>query len=115
MKKTIFILLAVVLLLLGVTLPGQAHFRRGVWVGPVWGPGWWGPYGPYGYPYPSYYSPPVVVQQEPQEYVYQPAPRSEQQYWYFCQDPQGYYPNVKKCPKGWLKVVPNSAPPQGKE
>jgi hypothetical protein len=32
-------------------------------------------------------------------------------YWYYCQDPQGYYPYVKSCPGGWIEVVPKAAPP----
>ncbi|MFA5923265.1 MAG: hypothetical protein WC856_18580 [Methylococcaceae bacterium] len=27
-------------------------------------------------------------------------------YWYYCQDPEGYYPNVDECPDGWQQVVP---------
>jgi hypothetical protein len=106
MKKAACIALAMVVLLLAHSLPGEAHVRGGIWIGPVWGPGWWGyPYS-YSYPYPYYSAPPVVIRQEP-EYVQQaPQPQPAQQYWYFCPDPQGYYPYVKKCPKGWLKVVP---------
>ena len=120
MKRSVIILLATLVLLLGYSLPGEAHFRGGVWIGPVWGPGWWGaPYG-YGYPYgyPYYSAPPVVIQQEPQEYVQQPAAQQpEQQYWYFCTEAKAYYPYVKKCPSGWMRVVPtpSPAPPQGKE
>ena len=43
--------------------------------------------------------------QQQYEYV-----EPEQSYWYFCQDPEGYYPYVKQCPKGWQKVVPKQAP-----
>ncbi|HEY5512458.1 MAG TPA: hypothetical protein VIK40_02335 [Geomonas sp.] len=110
MKKSVFVLFATTVLLLGYSLPGQAHLRGGVWIGPVWGPGWWG--APYGYPNPYYTSsPPVVIRQEPQEYIHQPAPQTEQQYWYYCAEPQGYYPYVKKCPNGWMRVVPTPAAP----
>lgn len=113
MKKAAFIALAIAALLLAHSVPGEAHFRGGVWIGPVWGPGWWGP--PYPYPYyPSYPQPPVVIQQQPQEYIQQEQ-EPQQQYWYFCPDPQGYYPNVKACPKGWMRVVPTPAPPETKE
>lgn len=65
-----------------------------------------GPWYPYGY-YPA---PPVVIQQGPPVYV---QPEQEQPYyWYYCQDPQGYYPYVKSCPGGWMKVVPEVTPPQ---
>jgi hypothetical protein len=50
----------------------------------------------------------VVVQQEPPVYV---QPEEEPYYWYYCQDPQGYYPYVRSCPGGWMKVVPDVTPP----
>ncbi len=50
--------------------------------------------------------------EQPPVYV-QPGPAAEAppQYWYYCQNPQGYYPYIKQCPQGWMKVVPPSAPP----
>lgn len=114
MKKTAYVALATLVLLLGYSLRGEAHFRGGIWVGPVWGPGWWG--APYPYPYPYYSSPPVVIRQEPQEYIQAPQPQAQQQqYWYFCPDPQGYYPYVKSCPKGWMKVVPTTPTPPAQQ
>lgn len=89
----------------------HSHFSGSVWIGP--GFGFWDPwYYPY-YPYPSYryYTPPtVVVPQEPQEYVL-PESQQETGYWYYCRNPQGYYPYVERCPSGWMKVVPDSVPP----
>ena len=29
-------------------------------------------------------------------------------YWYYCRNPAGYYPDAQTCPSGWLQVVPNS-------
>ncbi|SNB47239.1 hypothetical protein [Geobacter sp. DSM 9736] len=89
---------------------GGTHF--GIFLSPGWwGPGWWGPRYPY---YPYYQQPPIIIQQPREEYV-PPPPAEEQQYWYYCPDPQGYYPYVKTCPKGWLKVVPSTTPPDGEE
>jgi len=89
-------------------------FSTGVFIGPGywWGsPYWWGapyPYYPY---YPYYYgAPPTVVQQAPQVYV-QPEAQAQPSYWYYCQNPQGYYPYVQQCPGGWMTVVPPTAPP----
>jgi hypothetical protein len=87
---------------------GGGNFN--VWFGPGWG---WDPFFyPY-YPYyPSYpaYQPPVVIQQ-PEQYVV-PEPQPQQtSYWYYCQNPKGYYPYVKRCPGGWMKVVPSPGPP----
>ncbi len=121
MKKSMYIALAAMALILMSSLPvlAHGHFRGNVWIGPVWGPGWWGPV----YPYPYYAPPPVVVQQAPETYVQQApetyvqqSPQSEEQsYWYYCGNPQGYYPYVKQCPNGWTRVVPSPAPPDREE
>ena len=116
MKKVICTIVAALALLLAAVSPGQAfrgghgghggHFGRGGHVnvgffvgGPFWGPGWWGPY----YPSYPYYAPQTVVVQQPVTYSQQTP---EQNYWYFCRDPEGYFPYVRNCPNGWLKVVP---------
>lgn len=76
--------------------------------GPLWGPGWWGPpYPAYSYPYP-YPAAPGTVVQPPQGYVQQPP-----QYWYYCRNPEGYYPYVQSCPGGWTTVQPPAGPPEG--
>jgi hypothetical protein len=133
MKKAVCLVLVVSVLLFAITIPGYArdggHFRSsghfrgsghfhggGIWFVPGWGgwgPWWWGPQ--YYYPYYPYYSePPVVIQQQPPAYA-EPSPQPEEQYyWYFCQDPEGYYPYIKKCHKRWLKVIP-PAPPDEEE
>jgi hypothetical protein len=79
-----------------------------VFVGPRFfvGPRYY-PY--YAYPYPYYpyydYEPPVVVTPPPTDYVQrEPQPG----YWYYCQDPAGYYPTVATCPGGWVQVAPRS-------
>lgn len=111
MKKRSLITLAALGLVFATALPSQAHVRGRIWIGPGWGP-WWG--APYPY---SYYAPPVVIQQQPPPVYVEPAPREqeEQNYWYYCQEPQGYYPYVKQCPGGWLKVVPKTTPPNEEE
>ena len=121
MKKTLLVLMALLALILGSAATGDAHgfghghfhgggrFGVDVVIGPGFGP-WWGPYPYYGYPYPAA---PVVVQQSAPIYV-EPQQSQDQQYWYYCSDPSGYYPSVKSCPKGWMKVVP-SAPPSAPE
>ena len=90
------------------------HFSGGVWFGPGW---WWDPffYPYYPYPYYPYSQPPVVIQQQPQEYVMPQPQADETSYWYYCRDPKGYYPYVKRCPGGWMKVVPTPAPPGEEE
>lgn len=66
-------------------------------------------------PYPYYYYPPVS-----QTYIEQPpvyvqrndaaASPTGANYWYYCQNPQGYYPYVQNCPAGWMQVVPQPPP-----
>jgi hypothetical protein len=139
MKNAVCLVLVVLALLFACTIPGYAvergashggsgphgggeHHGRGDWHGGVWiGPGWggWGGWGPWwwGPPYYPYYHPyypydtetPAVIQQQPPVYV-----QPEEQYWYFCRNPEGYYPYIKKCPSGWLKVIP-PAPPDEEE
>lgn len=65
---------------------------------------------PHGYHYyaPSvyWYDPPVVIAPSPRVYQQQP-----QSYWYYCENPRGYYPYVPQCPGGWMQVVPRTTPP----
>jgi hypothetical protein len=62
-------------------------------------------WGPYVYP-PVVAAPPVYVQPAPQVYVQPPPP---QPYWYYCDNPAGYYPYVAQCAGGW-RQVPASPP-----
>jgi len=104
--------LAAVVLLLASAIPGQAFsghaggFHRAAFHNGFHHPGvdrprghrfigtriflgdpfWWGP--------PGVSSSPVYVQ---------PAPAT---YWYYCPNPQGYYPYVQQCPAGWMTVIP---------
>lgn len=118
MKKTLGIALAI-LVVLQINFPAELeargrHHRSHVGVDLWLGPGLFAPYYPYysHYPYYPYYTaPPVVVERQPQEYIVRPDPEPEEPaYWYYCQNPKGYYPYVPRCPSGWMKVVP-SAPP----
>jgi hypothetical protein len=77
--------------------------RIAIGIGPFWGP-YWGPYGyPYGYP-------PVVAVPSTQVYVQPSAPAAAQPppsaYWYYCDNPRGYYPYVQQCRGGWRAVSP---------
>ncbi len=79
-------------------------FSGGVFLGPVWDPWWWGP----GWPY--YSAPPALIQPSPTEYIQQNQEPEGPNYWYFCPNPEGYYPYIKNCSNGWLRVVPPSTP-----
>lgn len=82
---------------------GRGHV--GVFIGAplFWGPGWYAdPY--YGYPYRYR---PVLVAPEPPVYIERDvAPATA--LWYFCSNPQGYYPYVKQCSTSWRTVTPQS-------
>jgi hypothetical protein len=56
-----------------------------------------------------------VIIQEPPVYLQQEPHQEEQGYWYYCRDSQTYYPYVKECPTGWMKVVPAPSPPKQEE
>ena len=72
-------------------------------------PGWGWPYPYYySYPYPSYLPPPEATEQTP---VYSEPEQQQPYYWYYCQNPQGYYPYIRSCPGGWMQVKPNVTPP----
>ena len=122
-KKMTF---AIVTALLVLALPlaalagnGHGHGNTRVYIGgsfwlgpPAWGPAYYGPgyWGPrYYYPPPPYYAPaPVIVQQTPQ---YVERAQADADYWYYCENPRGYYPYVRTCPGGWMRVVPDTVPP----
>jgi hypothetical protein len=86
---------------------GHSHVGIGFYFGAPYYPYPYYAY-PYAYPYP-YYPPVVVAPQSPPAYIEQgDQEQSAQQdnYWYHCASPEGYYPYVKKCPGGWEKVIP---------
>jgi hypothetical protein len=56
---------------------------------------------------PVYVGAPVAVYAPPAYYSAPSAPT----YWYYCQNPAGYYPYVSQCPRGWLTVVPPGTGP----
>jgi hypothetical protein len=61
--------------------------------------------------FPDYAAPPVVVAPTPPVYIQQGTPPDQAGYWYYCQNPQGYYPYITQCPAGWIAVAPTQTPP----
>lgn len=111
-KRGFVIALAAVLA--GASGAALAHGRArvGVYFG---GPIWWGPSFYYPPPY-YYYPPPVVVQSSPPVYIEQGQPQapaaadaSAQAWWYYCRNPEGYYPYVNQCSGQWERVAPQPA------
>ena len=94
---------------IGTALADRGHYHGRVGVGVVIGP-YWGPwYYPPPYYYPPYYPPVVIERPAPPVYIEQSPPvaaEAKAGYWYYCQSRGGYYPHVKECPDGWLKVEP---------
>ena len=123
--RSIKFILAFAALLLGTawTVPAMAyghyaHARVGVFIGPGFGP-WYNPwpyaYGPYGYgypygypygPYPYYYDAPAFAPAAPSQYVEREPVQAAPASWYYCSDPQGYYPYVQQCRTSWQRVSP---------
>lgn len=65
-------------------------------------------YGSYYSPYYAY-PPAVVVPPAPPVYIQQAAPATQNfqpGYWYYCSNPEGYYPYIKVCLNTWQQVEP---------
>jgi hypothetical protein len=91
---------------------GGYYSGIGLGLGLGYGLGYYGGsyYSPY-YAYPPAVvtvpvAPPVYIQQAPQ--VIQQNPSG---FWYYCDNPQGYYPYIKQCPSGWQQVEPTPPAP----
>ncbi|MGE5470609.1 MAG: hypothetical protein ACM3X0_07430 [Bacteroidota bacterium] len=52
--------------------------------------------------YPWWYDGPAPVA-PPQLYIEQGDAAG---YWYYCADSRGFFPAVKDCPAGWIKIEP---------
>jgi len=50
--------------------------------------------------------PQTIIIQQPPAVVYTQPPPPQNNYWFYCQNPAGYYPHVPACPGGWMQVVP---------
>jgi hypothetical protein len=81
-----------------------------------YGMGYYGgfPYGGYGgyYNYPSTI---VTVPVTPPVYIQQTPPANQQYqsgYWYYCTNPEGYYPYIRECLTRWQQVAPRPSVPQ---
>lgn len=68
--------------------------------------GWWWNVGDdwYFYPQPVYPYPPYIGSDDYFDYYDEYGPPSY--YWYHCEDPAGYYPDVQQCNGPWEPVPP---------
>ena len=93
----------------GIGFP--AYYSYGPGWNSGWGGGWYDPYPAYGgWGAWSTWSPPVVVERQPVVVQSLPPGPAPQSFWYYCQNPAGYYPYVSVCPGGWTPV-PSTPPP----
>ena len=109
MKRAKLILMLVAMLLgagasTAALAGGHVRFGFGVVIG--------APFYPWYYP-PYYYYPPAVVAVPAPQTTYieqgsRTAPPQRTSYWYYCEASRTYYPYVKECPEGWLRVVPQT-------
>lgn len=93
---------------------GFTPHERDVWRGGRWQQGWhdgryawwwvvdggWYFYPAPIYPYPTYVPPAIIVQQPPPV----PSGLPPAQFWYYCDNPAGYYPYVAACNGPWRQV-----------
>lgn len=118
MNRTKMTMIVVFLLALSMTQAAWAHRHSshhgwhgnvGIYIDPFLG---WRYPPAYYYPPTYYYPPPPVYVSPPQPPVYieRPPVAPPQAYWYYCTDPEGYYPTVQECPGGWMKVLPQTQP-----
>ena len=96
---------------------GHGHYWRGTSVGVVVGVPLGGAYlapGPY-YDWPYTWPTRTLVVEAPKPvYVERDSVPSQGltdieaggDWWYYCREPKGYYPDVPRCPKGWETVPP---------
>jgi hypothetical protein len=95
--------------------PYWGLYGWGYWGWPLlgWAYAGWPYYAYAGYPYLGwpYYSPYYSSDVATAPPVYNEPEQPQSQYWYYCTNPQGYYPYIRSCPGGWLTVVPNVTPP----
>ena len=117
MKKIILLVLAAMSLLVASSASyawhGRSNFYGSVSIGgPAYYPGYYP--GPVYYgPPPVYYAPQPVYIEPEQEYIERSDASAEApDFKYYCANPKGYYPEVPRCPKGWLKVVPDDSQPR---
>lgn len=78
-----------------------------------YGLGYYG--GPYYSPYYAYPPTVVTIPVTPPVYIQQSPPVTQQYppgYWYYCNNPDGYYPYIKECPQGWQQVDPIPSSPR---
>ncbi|HEY8035781.1 MAG TPA: hypothetical protein VIF37_09355 [Methylobacter sp.] len=92
---------------------GAYYGGIGLGLGLGYGLGYYG--APYYSPYYAYPPAVVTVPATPPVYIQQAPPVVQQNppgYWYYCNNPEGYYPYIKECLNGWQQVEPIPSAPR---
>ncbi|WP_333872984.1 hypothetical protein [Methylobacter sp.] len=92
---------------------GGYYSGIGLGLGLGYGLGYYG--APYYSPYYGYPPAVVTVPAAPPVYIQQTPPVIQQNppgYWYYCNDPEGYYPYIKECFNRWQQVEPIPSAPR---
>jgi hypothetical protein len=113
--KSLFALLLLAAAMSSSSAWADRYYHGGPRVGVgvvIGGPGYWRYPDPYYYPPYAYPYPPVVVTPaQPPVYIeQQQAQPQAPSDWFYCRNPEGYYPYVKQCPGGWQRVAPQPPP-----
>lgn len=113
--KSIYLAVTLLAILASNSVLAHGHSHLSIGLG-YYGYGGYGfggyGFGSYGYGYPYYYPPAyvypqtVIIPTAPSVYIQQQQAQPQTNYWYYCRNPDGYYPYVKNCPEGWLQVAP---------
>ena len=114
MRRVLLAGAAVAIAALAMAGSADAAWRGGFYgprfyVGPSFG---FGVYAPLWVPPPVYYAPPPVVVQQgypaapPPAVAAEPGPANPGS-WYYCNNPQGYYPYIRQCSSQWMTVPAN--------
>ena len=101
-------LLAVLFLIACGFYSGHLWARVGVYLGvPFYPHPYYYPYLPY-YRHHYFYPPTLVVPLPAPTYIQQPAAPIPYpvNYWYYCNNPKGYYPYIRLCLSTWQQVEP---------
>jgi hypothetical protein len=95
-------------IIIGAPLAGSWYYRTH--------PGYYAQPPYYAYSYP----PAIAMQSSPPVYIERGDQQDEKQdqlqlqqppaHYYYCTDPQGYYPYVRVCPRGWEQVPAQPSP-----
>jgi hypothetical protein len=96
--KFLLALICLIVIAVGSASAHGSRGRVGIHFGTVWGP--------WIYPPPWYYQPAIVVPPPPPPVYIEQNEAPAGAFWHYCRSAGGYYPYIRECREGWLKVLP---------